>query len=136
MATKRFMNDGGLNDTMQVARNVIQEAKNAAHDDKKEASAAKPASQDTEQAPRQARKGRRPLADNKERTSLHNVTLDEKTLWRLEYIKKKLNKQRAEGDPFVSIDGLIYKACVEWLDKVYPETEETYQIALQMGLLG
>ena len=70
-----------------------------------------------------------------ERNSLRNVGLDDKTLWRLEHIKKRLNRQRQEGDPFVSIDSLIYRACVEWLDKNYPETAANYETALSMGLI-
>lgn len=135
MAKTRF---GGLTDTMEVAQNVIQEAKNAPQEAAKavqhveEANNA-PTSQEEE---KKAKKGRKPATANIERNSLRNVGLDDKTLWRLESIKKKLNKQRQEGDAFVSIDSLIYRACVEWLDKNYPETSQNYEMALEMGLIG
>lgn len=135
MATKRF---GGLTDTMEVAQNVIQEAKNAPQEAPE---ATKPAEEvhntaKGKEEEKKGKKGRKPAVVTVERNSLRNVGLDDKTLWRLESIKKKLNKQRQEGDAFVSIDSLIYRACVEWLDKNYPETSQNYEMALEMGLIG
>lgn len=127
MAKSRF---GGLQDTMQTAQDVIQEAKNAPV----ETVEPSPATIADEPA-KKGKKGRKPIPVAIERNSLRNVGLDEKTLWRLEHIKKRLNRQRQEGDPFVSIDSLIYRACVEWLDKNYPETSTNYETALSMGLI-
>ncbi|MBO4641863.1 MAG: hypothetical protein J5661_03250 [Bacteroidaceae bacterium] len=127
MAKSRF---GGLQDTMQTAQDVIQEAKNAPVETP-EATQATIA----EEPAQKGKKGRKPIPVTIERNSLRNVGLDDKTLWRLEHIKKRLNRQRQEGDPFVSIDSLIYRACVEWLDKNYPETAANYETALSMGLI-
>ena len=127
MAKSRF---GGLQDTMQTAQDVIQEAKNAPIETAEPSTAPS-----VEEPAKKGKKGRKPVPVAIERNSLRNVGLDEKTLWRLEHIKKRLNRQRQEGDPFVSIDSLIYRACVEWLDKNYPETSTNYETALSMGLI-
>ncbi len=127
MAKSRF---GGLQDTMQTAQEVIEVAKNAPVE------IAEPTTATIAEEPtKKGKKGRKPVPVTVERNSLRNVGLDDKTLWRLEHIKKRLNRQRQEGDPFVSIDSLIYRACVEWLDKNYPETSSNYETALSMGLI-
>lgn len=137
MAKKRFISDGGLQDTMEVAQNVILEAKNTPKDTANNTTKEKENLEQEEAVNnKRGRKPRKKEETNLVRNTMHNVTLDEKTLWRLEHIKKKLNKQRGEGDPFVSIDGLIYKSCVEWLDNNYPETNATYDMAREMGLIS
>ena len=127
MAKSRF---GGLQDTMQTAQEVIEVAKNAPVEIAEPTTATI-----AEELTKKGKKGRKPVPVTIERNSLRNVGLDDKTLWRLEHIKKRLNRQRQEGDPFVSIDSLIYRACVEWLDKNYPETSSNYETALSMGLI-
>lgn len=64
--------------------------------------------------------------DTTGKTNVRNVELDDETLWRLNQVKDKLNRSRAEGEALVSQMTIISKALIEWLDKYYPNTKEAY----------
>lgn len=61
------------------------------------------------------------------RTNVRNVTLDDETLFRLDAVKKRMNKTRKKGEPRISVDYLLYISACEWLDKNHPETKELYK---------
>lgn len=64
--------------------------------------------------------------DTTGKTNVRNVELDDETLWRLDQVKDKLNRSRAEGEPLVTQKTIMSKALIEWLDKYYPNTKEAY----------
>lgn len=64
--------------------------------------------------------------DTTRKTNVRNVELDDETLWRLDQVKDKLNRSRAEGEPLVTQKTIMSKALTEWLDKYYPNTKEAY----------
>lgn len=62
------------------------------------------------------------------KTNTRNVDLDDETLWRLDFVKNKLNNSRRENDPWISQKTIIGTALIEWLDTNYPDTKKAYQI--------
>lgn len=55
-----------------------------------------------------------------------NITLSEEVLWRLNYIKDRKNKNRQDGDKFVTIDGLMFEMIQQCLDNQYASTKRKF----------
>lgn len=56
-----------------------------------------------------------------------NITLSEEVYWRLNYIKDRKNKNRSEGDKFVTIDGLMFDMIQQCLDAQYASTKKKFE---------
>lgn len=129
-----------LNDTMGEAIDTIAQSKNAQELKPEQAPIKKEEQPETmpiqPSQPEKRKKGRKtkpidPAVGS--RKNIRNVSMDDRTMWRMEYIKKKLNNARKEGENYVSIDSLAYLAVLEYLEKHYPETNELYDKALELG---
>lgn len=56
-----------------------------------------------------------------------NITLSEEIFWRLNYIKDRKNKNRSDGDKFVTIDGLMFDMIQQCLDTQYASTKQKFE---------
>lgn len=55
-----------------------------------------------------------------------NITLSKEMFWRLNYIKDRKNKNRGDGDKFVTIDGLMFEMIQQCLDTQYASTKKKF----------
>lgn len=56
-----------------------------------------------------------------------NITLSEEMFWRLNYIKDRKNKNRSDGDKFVTIDGLMFDMIQQCLDTQFASTRNKFE---------
>lgn len=81
----------------------------------------------------ETRKGPKPGTVGK--NHVLNANLNDEIYWRAEMVKKRLNKERGEDAPFVSLNTMLCNALEVWLDQNYPETKKQYQQAKKLGIL-
>ena len=56
-----------------------------------------------------------------------NITLSEELFWRLDYIKKRKNKNRTEGAELVTLDRLMFDMVQYCLDNQYASTKRKFE---------
>lgn len=56
-----------------------------------------------------------------------NITLSEELFWRLDYIKKRKNKNRGDGSEFVTLDRLMFDMVQYCLDTQYASTKRKFE---------
>lgn len=135
-----------LSDTMGEAIDTIAQSKNAQEqrteqvpvtkEEQPETMPAQSAQSDKPEKTEKRKKGRKPKPIDPvvgSRKNIRNVSMDDRTMWRMEYVKKKLNNARKEGEIYVSVDSIAYMAVLEYLEKHYPETNKLYDKAVELG---